>query len=83
MAYTIVIPIGRPHTMVTNAEYALPSPRVLINVQALGGGAIETSNDKTTWTGATLDDDENFECAAVWIRCTTAANACIINTKRN
>lgn len=78
---TTTIPIGRPHTMVTNQEYAVPGRRLLINAQGLGVGAIETSNDKSTWTGITLDDDENFECAAAWIRCTTAADACIINAK--
>lgn len=78
----ITIPIGRPHIMVTNEEYAVPASRLLINVQLLGAGAIEQSNDKAAWTAVTLDDDENFECAATWIRCTTAADACIINAKR-
>lgn len=83
MAVTFVIPVGRPHVMVTNEKYALPGFRVLINVQGLGGGAIETSNDDgATWTAATIDDDENFEAAAGWIRCTTAADACIISAKR-
>jgi len=79
---TTTIPIGRPHVMVTNEEFAVPGSRLLINVQGLGAGAVETSNDKSTWTAVTLDDDENFECAATWIRCTTAANAAIINAKR-
>lgn len=78
---TETIPIGRPHVMVTNQEYAVPGISLLINVQGLGGGAIETSNDKSTWTAVTLDTSENFECAATWIRCTTAADACIINAK--
>lgn len=79
---TTTIPVGRPHIMVTNEEYAVPSSRLLINVQALGAGAIETSLDKSTWTAITIDDDENFECAATWIRCTTAADACRISVKR-
>ena len=79
---TTTIPIGRPHTMVTNEKYAVPASRLLINVQGLGAGAIETSNDNSTFTGVTLDDDENFECVATFIRCTTAADAAIINAKR-
>ncbi len=79
---TITIPIGRPHVMVTNQSYAVTAARVLINVQGLGAGAIETSNDNSTWTAATLDGAKNFECAATWVRCTTAADAAIINTKR-
>lgn len=75
------IPIGRPHTMVTNEAYAVPGRRLLINVMALGGGAIETSLNNSTWTAVTLDDDENFECAAAFIRCTTAADACSIIAK--
>lgn len=82
MAPPFTIPIGRPHVMVTNQAYAVPASRLLINVSALGAGAIETSNDQSTWTAVTLDDDENFECAAAFIRCTTAADACIINAKR-
>ena len=76
------IPIGRPHVMVTNQVYAIPGARVLINVQLLGAGAIEQSNDNSTFAAVTLDDDENFECAAGWIRCTTAADACIIRAVR-
>ena len=79
---TTGLPLGRPHVMVTNQAYAVPPVRPLINVMALGGGAIETSNDGSTWTAATLDDDENFECAAAFIRCTTAADACIIQATR-
>ena len=80
---TTTIPIGRPHTMVTNEKYAVPASRLLINGQGLGAGASETSNDNSTFTGVTLDDDENFECAATHIRCTTAADACIINAKKH
>lgn len=79
---TETIPIGRPFTMITNREYAVPGARLLINVLGLGAGAIEQSNDKTNWTGVTLDDDENFECASQFIRSTTAADATIISAKR-
>lgn len=81
MAVTTTIPIGRPHTMVTNEEYALPGRKVTIHVTGLGAGAIEVSDNKSTWVAVTLDDDENFECVATWIRCTTAADACIITAK--
>jgi len=76
------IPIGRAHVMVTNQTYAVPGARVLINVQGLGAGAIETSNNELVWTAITLDDDENFECAAQFIRSTTAADAAVISAKR-
>ena len=79
---TLTIPIGRPHVMVTNQAYAVPGARVLIHVTALGAGAIETSDDGSTWTAVTLDDDEQFECAATFIRCTTAADAGIIRAVR-
>jgi hypothetical protein len=78
---TETIPIGRPHVMITNQEYAVPAISLLINVQSLGAGAIETSNDKIIWTAVSIDNDENFECSATWIRCTTAADACIISAK--
>lgn len=83
MGTSFTIPIGRPHVMVTNEKYAVPASRLLINVQLLGAGAIEQSNDDgVTWAAVTLDANENFECAATHIRCTTAADACIINAKR-
>jgi len=81
MAVTYVIPLGSPHVMITNEEYALPAVPVLLNAQGLGAGALETSNDKSTWTAVTLDTTENVELAAAWIRCTTAANACIVVAK--
>jgi len=76
------IPIGRAHVMVTNQVYAVPGARVLIHVTGLGAGAIETSDDNITFAAITLDDDEQFECAAGFIRCTTAADAGIIRAVR-
>jgi len=68
--------------MVTNEEYALPSVRLLIHVTGLGAGAIELSDDKSTWIAVTIDANEQFEAAATWIRCTTAADAGIITAKK-
>lgn len=76
------IPIGRVHTMVTNQVYAVPGARVLIHVTGLGAGAIELSDDNSTFAAATLDDDEQFECAAGFIRATTAMDACKIRAVR-
>lgn len=78
---TITIPIGRPHTMVTNQSYALPAKRLLIHVTGLGAGAIELSDDNSTWVAITLDANEQAEVAATWIRCTTAADAGILTAK--
>lgn len=62
--------IGPAHTLANGVAYALPARRVLVRVQQ-SGGTIECSNDNSTWAAVTLDDDEQFEAAAQFVRAVT------------
>jgi autotransporter-associated beta strand protein len=47
-----ILPVGYTTTMTTTATYSLPTGQNLIYVQ--GSGALELSNDNSTFTAATL-----------------------------
>lgn len=66
---TELLSIGPAITLVQNQVYALPARRVL----ARSTGAIETSQDGTTFAAVTLTNNQ-AELAAVFIRSTGANN---------
>ncbi len=62
--------IGIPYTLTAGVIYASPVRRTLCYVQQTGG-TIEQSNDGSTFAAITLDDDEQFEAGAAFIRAVT------------
>lgn len=66
---TELLGIGPVYTLVQNQVYALPARRVL----ARSTGAIETSQDGTTFASVTLTNNQ-AELSAIFIRSTVASN---------
>jgi hypothetical protein len=66
-----LLTIGPVHTLVQNVGYALPARSVRVR----SNGAVETSQDNSTYAAVTLTNNE-FDTAAAFIR-TTAATALV------
>ena len=80
MAVRELLTIGPSHTLTQNVTYALPARSVHVYVQN-NLTSIEQSNDGTTWTAVTLDDDESFDAAALFIRSTGVATIIICKAR--
>lgn len=63
-----LLTIGPVHTLVQNQGYALPARRVL----ARASGAIETSQDNSTYAAVTLTNNQ-AELSAAFVRSTAAS----------
>jgi len=59
------------HTLAANTVYALPGK--ICRVHITGAGAVEVSNDNSTWDTVTADANKEFITAAVFIRSTAGA----------
>ena len=70
-----LLTIGPPTTLVQNLGYALPATRVLVRAS----GAIETSQDNSTYAAVTLTNNQ-AELSAAFVRST--ASGTIVTLKR-
>jgi len=69
---------GPAHTLVENETYALPGGKA-VSIQ-VEGSDVEWSNDGTTWNAVTLDDNNKFYGASMFIRATNADTIVVLKS---
>lgn len=74
MAYSI--PSGAYTQISQNVAYALPPKLCFVQSTV----AIDSSADGTTWAALTGANTTGVNCAAAWIRCTTASPFVMVKT---